>query len=273
MRSDDVPTEEEPDVDIDERIEATLSAAMSAAMSCHDGLATAVSIDRIRSESSADESIQQLIKLTVDGFPPSKDELPDKLKQYWNVREHLLVLDGYVLYKNRAMIPPKLRREVLETLHSAHQGVVGMRARAAKSLFWPGINHDIDVIRAQCRDCNDIAPSQSNEPLIISTSPKYPFQQTVGDYFSLKGFKYLLYADRYSAWISIVKISFGEGDFKFLSKYLVNLFSTFGVPEELSTDGGPPFKGYEYSFYRGGIFNRDFPPRITLSLTVGLSSQ
>ena len=233
MRSDDVPTEEEPDVDIDERIEATLSAAMSAAMSCHDGLATAVSIDRIRSESSADESIQQLIKLTVDGFPPSKDELPDKLKQYWNVREHLLVLDGYVLYKNRAMIPPKLRREVLETLHSAHQGVVGMRARAAKSLFWPGINHDIDVIRAQCRDCNDIAPSQSNEPLIISTSPKYPFQQTVGDYFSLKGFKYLLYADRYSAWISIVKISFGEGDFKFLSKYLVNLFSTFGVPEEL----------------------------------------
>ena len=207
IRAEDNQENEDLEGDIDERIEATLVSAMTA----EDSSVTAVSLDRIRSESSADESIQELINLISNGFPDSKDELPEKLRQYWNVRDHLSVLNSYILYKNRALIPPKLRREVLETLHSAHRGVVGIRARAAKSFFWPGINHDIDVVRDNCRDCNDIAPSQSNEPLMI-TSPKYPFQKTVADYFSLKGFKYLLYADRYSAWISIVTIHIGVFD-------------------------------------------------------------
>ena len=250
------PEGEDCDYGIDEKIEATLVSAISA----EDGSVMAVSLNRIKSESSSDESMQELKALILrNGFPGSKEELPDKLKQYWNVRDHLSVLDNCVLYKNRAVVPPKLRREVLEVLHSAHQGVVGMRARAAKSFFWPGINHDIDVLRSHCRDCNDVAPSQSNEPLII-TSPKYPFQKTVADYFSLKGFKYLLYADRYSAWISIVKIHIGEADFKFLKSFVINLFATFGVPEELSTDGGPPFKGYDY---RQFLVRWDIQPRLS----------
>ena len=231
--------------EIDEKIEASLIASISTP---EDGHVHAVSLDRIKSESTADKSMSDLIAMIINGFPETKEELPEHLKPYWNVRDDLLVLDNYVLFKNRAVVPPRLRRETLETLHAAHQGVTGMRARAAKSIFWPGINHDIDVVRGQCRDCTGIAPSQCNEPLIIS-SPKYPFQMTVADYFSLKGFKYLLYADRYSAWISIVKIRIGEANFKFLRKFLVHLFATFGVPEEISTDGGSPFKGHEYKTF------------------------
>ena len=81
----------------------------------------------------------------------------------------------------------------------------------------------------------------------------YPFQMTVLDYFALKGFKYLLYADRYSAWISIVKIRIGEANFKFLTKFLVHLFATFGVPEEISTNGGSPSKGHEYKRFSGAM--------------------
>ena len=244
IRSEDTDDDGEPE-DIDQEIEATLAASVS---SSQDGVVTAISLNRIKSVSSTDQSIQNLVALILNGFPKTKEELPEKTRCYWNVREQLSVLDNCVLYKNRAVVPPTLRREVLETLHSAHQGVVGMRARAANSFFWPGINHDIDVTRGQCRDCNDVAPSQSNEPLII-TSPKYPFQKTVADYFSLTGFKYLLYADRYSAWISVIKIRIGEADFKFLKSFLVQLFATFGVPEELSTDGGSPFKGHEYKCF------------------------
>ena len=134
-----------------------------------------------------------------------------------------------------------------------------MRVRAVKRFFWSGTNHDIDVIRGQCQDCNDVSPSQWNEPLLI-TSPKYPFQKTVADYFSLKGLKYLLYADRYSAWISMVKIHVGEAGFKFLKSFIVDLFATYGVPEELSTDGGPPFNGYEYKQF---LTRWDIQPRLS----------
>ena len=139
IRSEDDDDRSESDVSIDREIEATLTASIS---SQQNGYVTAVSLERIKSESSSDQSIQELIKLITDGFPRTKEELSDRMKCYWNVRDQLLVLDNYVLYKTRALVPPKLRREVLETLHSAHQGVVGMRARAANSFFWPGLNRD-----------------------------------------------------------------------------------------------------------------------------------
>ncbi len=179
IRSEDIDKDAIPDVDIDETIGVSIAASIS---SSGDGFVTAISLDRIKTESSKDQSICDLIHLIINGFPSKMEDLPDNLKQYWRVRDQLLALGNCVLYKNRALVPPKLRREVLETLHSAHQGVVGMRARAAVSFFWPGINHDIDVTRRQCRDCNDISPSQSNEPLLL-TSPKYPFQKTVADWF------------------------------------------------------------------------------------------
>ena len=94
IRSDDLSTDE--DISIDERFEATLVSAMSDV----DGCITAVSLSRIKSESSSDESIQELVRLVLNGFPNSKDELTDKLKPYWNVREHLSVLDNFLLYKN-----------------------------------------------------------------------------------------------------------------------------------------------------------------------------
>ena len=50
----------------------------------------------------------------------------------------------------------------------------------------------------------------------MTSSPSYPFEQVVADYFSLNGHNYLFYADRYSGWISIVKLSVGESNSKFL---------------------------------------------------------
>ena len=41
---------------------------------------------------------------------------------------------------------------------------------------------------------------------------------------------------------------------------LVSNFSTYGVPEELSTDGGPPFNGYEYKQF---LTRWDIQPRLS----------
>ena len=57
-----------------------------------------------------------------------------------------------------------------------------------------------------------------------------------------------------------MKIHVGEAGFKFLKSFIINLFTTFGVPEELSTDGGPPFKGYEYKEF---LIRWDIQPRLS----------
>ena len=77
IRSEDVEEGDSYEVCVDREIEASLLAAISAPQ---DGYVSAVSLARIKSESSTDESIQQLIKLILDGFPKTKEELPDRMK-------------------------------------------------------------------------------------------------------------------------------------------------------------------------------------------------
>ena len=141
-----------------------------------------------------------------------------------------------------------MRSEVLEVLHSANQGSTGMKARAAKCVYWPGINQAITDTRDRCRDCITIAPSNSKEPMIMTTST-YPFEKVVIDYLSMKGYKYVIQADRYSGWPSVVKIKPGQGDSTFLKGILNNLFATYGAPNELSSDGGSPFNSFDFQSY------------------------
>ena len=64
----------------------------------------------------------------------------------------------------RAVIPPKLREEVIAHLHSAHQGVSQMNNRASECVFWPGITSDIQAARSRCTTCDINAPSHAKMP-------------------------------------------------------------------------------------------------------------
>ena len=76
----------------------------------------------------------------------------------------------------------------------------------------------------------------------------------------------------YATWISVIKIRIGEADFKFLKSFLVQLFSTFGVPEELSTVGVllSRVKNTRYSC-NVETFGHDFSRLITPNPTGGPS--
>ena len=68
--------------------------------------------------------------------------------------------------------------------------------------------------------------------------PEYPFQCICADYFSYKGISYLVIVDRYSNWPIVEKVPNGATG---LVASLKRNFTTFGVPEELASDGGPEF--------------------------------
>ena len=89
------------------------------------------------------------------------------------------------MMSERIIVPEKLRPRVLETLHSAHQGVYTMMIRAQDTVYWPGLSRDIDRVRAHCLTCQSIAPSQSNLPPVDPVVPDYPFQHIVMDHFTL----------------------------------------------------------------------------------------
>ena len=152
--------------------------------------------------------------------------------------------DGIVL-GSRAVIPASLRTEVLQGLHAAHQGVAGIKVRARYSVYWPGISAAIVNHPNTCRRCDIIAPSQSSESLCPPLEPEYLFQLVVSDFCEVAGQKFLIYGDRYSAWVSIsMSRTEGSGS-KFVISELRKWFAIYGVPEEISSDGGPPYTSHE----------------------------
>jgi len=148
------------------------------------------------------------------------------------------IFSAWEIYNLSTLIPPSLRDEVLAALHAAHQGVTSMTARAESSIFWPGIAPAIAALRAGCYRCNRMAPSNPSAPPTPLTPPDYPFQCMCADYFHYKGCNYLVVVDRYSNWPIVERASHGAGG---LIACLRRTFVTFGIPDELASDGGPEF--------------------------------
>lgn len=207
----------------------------------------AVTWERVRSESKNDKDIALLIRLINKGFPNTKREMPKELVAYWEFRHNLISFDGVALYVDRIIVPLKLRRRILENLHSAHQGTAGMFSRAQTIVFWPGITVDIEMARAQCRTCHKNAPSQAKLPPKEPRIPKVPFEMIYADYFKLQGSHFLIVGDRLSGWTEVFRTKPGSSSAgsKGLCEALRRVFTTFGIPNDLSSDGGPEFVAQE----------------------------
>ena len=160
------------------------------------------------------------------------------------MRDELYTINGVPFKGKKMLIPKPLRSIVLEGLHQAHQGVSSMLANARERFFWPGLDAAVRNYRLQCRQCNEQAPSQHNEPPTDRPQPEFPFQQVATDLFKLSGFQYLVYVDGYSGWIEVANLT--TTNFRAIEKVFLMYFALFGVIEEISSDGGPPFDAHDY---------------------------
>ena len=193
--------------------------------------------ERVKDETSRDIYLLQLIDMAENGFPDSPQLMPPQLLPYWRFRDELSAVDGVLMYGSRVVIPPQLREQVVVHLHSAHQGISQMNYRASDCVFWPGITSDIERARAKCTPCNVNAPSQSKMPPVEPFVPSLPFEAIASDFFQSQGKRFLLTVDRFSNWPDLRQVNGATG----LIEAYLELFATFGVPRELSSDGGPEY--------------------------------
>ena len=82
---------------------------------------------------------------------------------------------------------------------------------------------------------------QLRESLILTQSPKYPFEQVCADYFHIIYFSYLTVLDRFSRWTCFYSFKVNKVNHATLQNIFRDLFVAFGVSEKLSSDGGPQF--------------------------------
>ena len=81
-----------------------------------------------------------LASQVADGFPASRRLTDPAIRDFWEVRHRLSADEGLVFMDRRIVVPASLQKRVLRCLHSAHQGVLGMKSRANGSVYWQGMD-------------------------------------------------------------------------------------------------------------------------------------
>ena len=203
----------------------------------------AVAISRVKREALKDQSYMGLVSTVSDHV----EDWPDYLQLYKKYRKEIGTDDGLAYYKGRVIVPPTLRPAIIKLLHSAHQGLQGRIERASQMVWWPKINEDLERDKKSCEICNQVAPSNHKEPPKGTVYPEWPFQQVCADYFDLGGSKYLVIVDRFTSYPLLWKIGPGTCGTRGLITMMMDMMQLFGVPEEITSDGGGEFIGKEYT--------------------------
>ena len=122
------------------------------------------------------------ICMTIGSGWLRQDRLSAALKPYWPHRSDFSSTpDGLLLFGQRIVIPAALRLQVLDQIHTGHQGITKCRPHARQSVWWPGISAHLQTHVEHCQTCA-WQRMQPVEPLITSVMPDLPWQQVAADF-------------------------------------------------------------------------------------------
>ncbi|XP_040578325.1 uncharacterized protein K02A2.6 [Lepeophtheirus salmonis] len=216
-------------------------------------------------EASRNDPIFRLLKDNILG-KMDKHNINPVLKPYSKILPHLTIDDDLILFGDRIIIPQLKRDQILQRLHSSHQGTEKTLKRARQTIFWPGITADIRNIIEACEECQTRRSSLPKEPLKSDPAPRDVFQEIATDFFEVRGKHYLAIVDRYSNFLLVHKFSSAPTS-KSLISSLLHHIATFGRPLRIFSDGGLQFTAAETQnfFARWGIAHRLSSPHFPQS--------
>lgn len=208
-----------------------------------------VKLEEIAEETKTDQDFYMLKTYINQGWPKEYQEIPDTLKPFKKYSEELTVVDDILYKSNKIIVPKTLRRKILKILHYSHQGILRTKMRARENFFWPGLNKEIEDLVISCNICSTYQNSNQREPMIMSEIPERPWQKIACDLFSLKSATYLLVVDYYSKYVEVEKLT--RLDSEAVIAHLKIIFSRYGVPEIVLSDGGPQFSSMQFKKFAG----------------------
>ena len=202
-------------------------------------------LEVIKEKQLQDETCQVLTKYCQNEWPDSS-HIKGCAKPYHSVASELSVCNDILLRGDRIIIPQTLQQEMLAKLHSGHQGITKCRQRARQSIWWPGINKEIDTMISKCLICCKYK-RQNAEPLKPTPFPEYPWQRVATDLFEWKKISYILVIDYYSRYIEIASLR--STNASGVIQKLKGIFARHGIPEYLMSDNGPQFSSQEFQCF------------------------
>ena len=76
----------------------------------------------------------KLYAMIQAGWPETKRQVPHIIREYWESRDGLAVLDGVIYRGMKILVPPSMRPAMLALIHGTHLGIVKCKQRAREAL-------------------------------------------------------------------------------------------------------------------------------------------
>ena len=104
------------------------------------------SLQNIRIAVQEDDELALLKHTIMSGWPSTIREVPSEILPYLTFREELTVEDGIVLKGTHIVIPHKKHQATLNLIHEGHLGLNKCKMRAKDTVYWPGLNDQLEKL-------------------------------------------------------------------------------------------------------------------------------
>jgi transposase InsO family protein len=195
-----------------------------------------------------DETLMKVVQYVRNGWPMNTT---GDVKLYHQVCDELSVCNaGYLVRGERAVIPFELRSRVLNFIHAGHQGIVKCKQRGRSTVWWPGIDKDIEKLCTQCEACVLTKYKPNVPPLEPIELPKEPWIKVSIDIFgpivtAPPNYRYLIVViDMLSGWPEVHGVS--QVTTRSVIQFFDALATTWGYPKEILSDNGSQFSSAEF---------------------------
>lgn len=199
-----------------------------------------------------------------NSWPSSKQgQMKEEIKKFHAVRKSLVPIGDILVYRDKYVVPESLRKKTLQAAHQGHLGMSSMKRSIRRSLWWPGVNTDVEKKAADCETCKKISPGPKPVPLNSRTLPDEPMEVLQIDFLFIPHCgteEFLMVTDTFSRMFWIVEMR--RTDAKSTTYALRDIFSIWGRPKILISDNGPPFnsQGFTDTWKEAGVEHRKVVP-------------
>lgn len=212
----------------------------------------------ISKETTRDDFLVAIMTYLRQGWP---DRLDRRFRDVYSHHQELEEVEGCVLFQDRVIIPDVLKPQVLKMLHRNHNGISKMKQLARRTVYWFGMNKDVEEYVKCCRACNQMTPVSKPAAYSSWIPTKKPFSRVHADFFHLDHKTFLVIVDSCTKWIELEYMK-SSTDSNNVIKVFLNVFARYGLPDVLVTDGGPPFNSMNFVdfFENQGVKVMKSPP-------------
>ena len=133
----------------------------------------------------------------------------------------------------------------MDLLHEGHPGTTRMKTLARSYVWWPGIDHDLQMKVKGCDACKRMRHNPAPAPLHPWEFPHHPWERLHADFAGpFQGKMFLIVIDAFSKWLEVKLLTAATSTVTI--EHLRGIFATHGLHEVLVTDNGTPFTSSEF---------------------------